>query len=247
MANAGSKIGEAYVELQARVEKLEVGLAKAKAEMASYAASAEGSMAAVATASEVSSERVVASSSRATMSLKKQAGAFTSLVGRAFAVVGVFRIFESLGQSIRENWKDGAERAEDFADSLDMTNPIQSLKQTQKEVQQLEAELQQATDSTRGLFSAFRGLRAPASIRRELEETRKLMKSLQDQVNANSRADAAKKQQEDLLKIARDRKQVEEQIARARESFQSRAFGQPFDISQIERAIKTISLSGKLN
>lgn len=110
MAADGGKVGTAYVELEARTNKLEADLARAQSQINAFAAQAERGSA-------------VASGGFATLgtSIKRTIAPITQLVGAVGGAIGLFQLFVSLGERIGKmlfGVKDGADAAAAALDGL---------------------------------------------------------------------------------------------------------------------------------
>jgi hypothetical protein len=84
-------------------------------------------------------------------------GQVQALLGKLAMVVGTATGMYALGQAIRESvvkaLETGTERAEKFKDSIDFTNPTQSLKEYDKQIAEVSEKLEQATKQAQYLAS----------------------------------------------------------------------------------------------
>jgi hypothetical protein len=74
-------------------------------------------------------------------SIKKQAGAFTSMFSRVAAVVGVFGMLFEVGQRLRRLFDDAAPAAEKFIQSIDAGSIASRLQAVNKEIGELQNKL----------------------------------------------------------------------------------------------------------
>jgi hypothetical protein len=142
---SGNKIGEAFVELRARVDKLESDLAAARAASAKTADQ-------MGTDAKRGADGFKRGSDDIEDSVKRQASAFTSLLGRVTAVVAAMVSFHRIGTKIREMFiEDAASKSETFLNSIANDDMATRLKKVTAEIDELNA---RATAS-RETFSGF--------------------------------------------------------------------------------------------
>lgn len=212
MANEAGKIGEAYVELRARMDKLEADFARAKAESSAYAdrIQADGNRAADAT--ERSSESIG-------KSLKKQVAAFTSLVSRVTAVIGVFTAFFQIGQRVSAMLESGTEKADGFLASIAGTDSAAKVKQLDKEIDALTSKIE-GSRTTAGYIGnlLFEGL-TPAGMRAQVQRLEQARVAELRAVNAKTLRERESKAKETAEAEKKQQMEKLEELIRWEQSF----------------------------
>jgi len=156
-------------------------------------------------------------------------GQVQSLIGKLTMVVGTATGFFALGRAIRESviaaLETGTEKADKFAESLDLSKKADSIKSISDQVNKLSGEL--TAQETNGLDRAvgfFTGS-SPQQLKDEITRLNKLAKSLRDTEQAERR----RKEREDAAKAAAE---AEEQAIK-----QAKALAE-IERKETERAIE---------
>lgn len=191
----GGKIGEAFVELRAKVDKLEAELTQAKARVNEYASAAESAHTRTQQSAETASRGIG-------QALKQQMTAFTGLISRVSAAIGVFTVFLQLGERIREMFTSGAEKAERFSESIAGQDAQARVAALAKQLGELEAKLSQVREATwleRRKYANMDG-ETEASLVEQITELRKSEAATRQQINTKAIRDREKAEEESRQK-----------------------------------------------
>jgi hypothetical protein len=229
MANApgGNKIGEAYVELRARMDKLEMDLAAARAASAKTA-DQMGSDA------KRSADSFTRGSDQIELSLKKQSSLFTSLLSRVTAVVAAMVSFHTIGTKIRELFiTSGEDRAESFMNSIASDDMATRLKKVTDEIDTLKARATAARTTFLGFWgNVILDRQTAVGIDREIAPLLKRQESLRKAM-AIQGSDARKK-----LRADEHQQEVTQSVA-AQEEIRKAILGHVQDISDADADAST--------
>lgn len=170
-----TKVGGAYVEVSADASKFDASMNRVRTETVKTAATVDAG-----------ANKMRSSLGRAFADISKGVGAqiqaFTQLLGRITAVVGVATTFYNIGTKIAGVLKSGSDRASEFLLTLNDPSAANNLKQIEARLDEINSRISASRESLVGaaLNSATRGLenekkileRQASSLRRQLNAAR---------------------------------------------------------------------------
>lgn len=229
MADKGQKVGDVHFDVHANVESLSPELEQAKAKIAAETGGGKVS-AETAKYAEKASKEMDGLGGKLKESKKlygEQVEVVQGLIGKIAAVGATIYTAFTAGKAITEAFietlKTGTDKANDFKESLDLTDVQGSLKKYDDKLAELDASMAERQAGTvRGWFSSM--LQSDASLQEQINKQRadretiaKTNKARQDaEARAKAKEDAAKAAKEAADKEADIRKSVLGDIASAR-------------------------------
>lgn len=201
-------------DIQAGI-KLTGDATQAVAALKSVGVEAEAMKAKVSDSTSQSGSALMAMSEKFKKGAGVQIEALAGVIGKITAVIGIATTFYALGTKISEMLKTGAERAEEFSDSLTMTDPKEKLQAVNKELEKLNAEIARRAaggiynpfgDSTKELEKQRNLLNGQAgALARSAQGQEEIKKRQQQEETAKKKAEAEKKADEDAAKSLQER------------------------------------------
>jgi hypothetical protein len=203
----GNKIAEAYVEIRARMDKLEADFAAARNASAQTASQMDADAKRSARAVEQGSDDVE-------QSLKRQAGAFTSLLGRIAAVTAAMVSFHRVGQTIRRFFVESAEdRAEGFLSSIASLDMATRLSKVTEEIDQLNARAEAARETFSGFWSnVLFDQQQAVDIEAQVKELIPIQSSLREAIASQNRIARQKERRKEVAEQVKAYEEVEGEI-----------------------------------
>lgn len=205
----GSKIGEAYVELRARVDRLEAELAQARAASSQTADQMSSD-------AKRSADAVERGSSKVEESLRAQSSAFTSLIGRVTASVAAMVSFYNIGTKIRDLFTPGSVRVDEFLSGIAKNDLQTRLKLVSEEIDQLNARASAARNTFSGWWAnvLMDGEQA-VSIEAKVNQLLKTQTSLRQAIASQNRAEQARRRADEQRKFDADAIKAQDDVANA--------------------------------
>ena len=202
MAGGPNKAGDIFYDVHANVEPLNTELKQANAKIAAETGGGEVSSATSAYAKRLEKEGtgISATLKRTKKEYGEQIEVVQGLIGKIAAVGGVaytaFKVGETASEAFIERLKTATERANDFKDSLDLSDVAGSLKKYDEELANLDAQMEQRQS---GGWRAWLGqiTKSDADIQKEIIAKREERENL-------ARADKARKDTDAKTKAAKE-------------------------------------------
>lgn len=199
MAN---KIGEAFVELVARMDKLEASLTEARASMDQYAAKAKASNDSAAASFESASERISASMEK----VNKARQTYGRLAGAAGALASGLSTLQQVIEYVDFAFADATEKAQAFTNSLIAGTDVKALEKNLQGIQQkiIDVQTELAANLERPL--SLMG-RSSSTIKSELAQLQRDNDALAGQIQT---ARIRQKEAEEKAQEQRDRERFDD-------------------------------------
>lgn len=163
--------------------------------------------------------------------LNRQVGIVTGAIGRMLAIAGVAAGAERAGGGLVKMFQGAHERARDFIDTLNTSDPQQRVALLTAEIERLQGVLAAAQKTTRGYLDALVTGDTPDRLKTQIED---LQQALSDPLKFQNNAER-KKRQEAIESSAKAERDANAKTAKERASSLAEQLNRSADAARLEQ------------